>query len=268
MNSRQVTILVPNYKTKTLTQLCLRLLRQYTKSELAKVVVIDNYSEDDSTEYLRTLPWIELIERPRCQEDGPTAHARALDAGMELVDTPFVLSIHTDTLVKRADWLEFLLRKINQSPNIAGVGSWKLESKSFIRRMAKNFEFHCQKQYYRLIGKTNHRLQGVGNNHYYFRSHCALYRTALLQKHGLSFCNDEPVCKRIHRELTERGYELPFIRSEELSVYMDHLNHATSVLNPHLESRAATNSKARRQIEQRLKQVNYQHILEQTSLDQ
>ena len=267
MPSPQVTILVPNYKTKTLTQLCLRLLRKYTKPELAKVVVIDNYSDDDSTEYLRSLSWIELIERSHCQEDGPTAHARALDAGMELVDTPYVLSIHTDTLVRRADWLEFLLAKINAAPTIAGVGSWKLESKPFIKRLAKTIEFYWQKNYYRLIGKTDHRLQGVGNNHYYFRSHCALYRTDLLREHQLSFCNDEPVCKKIHRQLAEFGYELPFIRSEQLGKYMDHLNHATSVLNPQLASRAAANPKLRQRLEKRLHDVNFQNILKEATLD-
>lgn len=94
-----------------------------------------------------------------------------------------------------------------------------------------------------------------------------MYKTELLKKYQLSFCNDEEVCKRIHRVLVESGYEMPFMRSEELSKYMDHLNHATSVLNPELGSRKSSITKGRKRIEKRLEQLCYQDILADASLD-
>src|SRR5580692_2878450 len=136
MSKPLVSILVPNYKTPELTKLCLRLLRKYTDPQLARIIVIDNDSQDESLNYLRHLSWIHLIERPRIPNESPVmSHARALDLGMTQVDTPYVLSIHTDTLVKRSDWLHFLISEIEQNPSIAGVGSWKLESKPFFKRI-------------------------------------------------------------------------------------------------------------------------------------
>lgn len=92
----QVTILCPHYKTPELTRVCIRLLGKHTRPELAKVVVIDNDSADESLDYLRTLKWIKLIERQTHQSNGekappPFQHSRALDLGLATVDTPFVL---------------------------------------------------------------------------------------------------------------------------------------------------------------------------------
>ena len=51
MTEKRVTILVPNYKTLLITQICLRLLRKHTDPNIADVIVIDNDSQDTSTEY-------------------------------------------------------------------------------------------------------------------------------------------------------------------------------------------------------------------------
>src|SRR3990167_8161177 len=134
-----VTILIPNYKTLALTKLCLRLIRKNTDLSKITVIVIDNDSQDESLDYLRKLTWIDLIERPTVAgEPGFQAHAAALDLGLLRTTTPYVLSIHTDTFVKNPQWLEFLISEIEKSPRIAGVGSWKLESKSFYQRILKS----------------------------------------------------------------------------------------------------------------------------------
>jgi GT2 family glycosyltransferase len=134
---QQVSILIPHYKTLELTKLCLRLIRTYTDLSRVKTIVIDNNSQDESSQYLETVNWITLLKRDQTGEGGPTAHARALDLGMGQVDTPYVLSIHTDTLVSHAGWLDYLIKKINARPNIAGIGSWKLEHKSAFARLLK-----------------------------------------------------------------------------------------------------------------------------------
>ena len=181
MSGQLVTILVPHYKTLELTKLCLRLIRKQTDPALARVIVIDNDSQDASTDYLRSLSWIELIERKTTGETPVMAHSRALDLALERVETPFVLSIHTDSLVKHRDWLTFLIEQIKRHPNIAGVGSWKLEAKPMWRQSLKWLERHAQLIYYRLRGLDKHPLEGVGKNYYYLRSHCALYRMDLLR---------------------------------------------------------------------------------------
>src|SRR6185312_4131555 len=107
MRTPEVTILVPNYKTLELTKLCLRLLRKFTDPNQVKVIVVDNDSRDASLDYLRSLAWIELIERTAIPgESPPLSHARALDLGLARTNTPYVLSIHTDTLVHHPKWLD------------------------------------------------------------------------------------------------------------------------------------------------------------------
>ncbi|HVE44991.1 MAG TPA: glycosyltransferase [Gammaproteobacteria bacterium] len=246
-----VSILIPHYKTRELTKLCLSLLRQYTDLNQARIIVIDNDSQDDSSDYLRSLTGIQLIERTAVPGESPVqAHARALDLALASVETPFVLSIHTDTLVKHPKWLPFLLSYIEHNTNIAGVGSWKLESKPWWRRCLKSIEHYIQLGMYRLIGRTQHGLAGVGKNYYYLRSHCALYRTDLLRQHGLYFGSGDMVAgKDMHQKLVALGYQMLFLSSDVLIQYVEHINHATTVLNPSLSTRQKSVAKGLQRIQ-------------------
>ncbi|RYD46920.1 MAG: glycosyltransferase, partial [Verrucomicrobiaceae bacterium] len=202
-----VTILIPNYKTLDITKLCLRLLRKHTDMQRVSVLVIDNDSQDASTEYLRSLSWIRLIERDTSQDKTPPmSHANALDRALAEVTTPYVLSFHTDTLVRNSGWLDFLMEEMNRRPSIAGVGSWKLEQKSFFRCMLKEAEMMVQGLIFPLIGKGQGKIQGKGDNFFYLRSHCAMYKMDLIREYGLTFADEEAVAgKVLHRKLLEHG---------------------------------------------------------------
>jgi len=263
-----VTILIPNFRTLDLTKLCLRLLRKHTDLTKAKVMVVDNDSQDASLDYLRTIKWIELIERKAIPGETPVqSHSRALDMCLLRVTTPYVLSIHTDTLIKHPQWLEFLLSQISKSPAIAGVGSWKLEEKPFWRRVLKQAEYYLQYTYFRLIRRTQHALAGIGKNYYYLRSHCALYRMDLLKKYNLHFGDGDMVAgKDMHKQLVDAGYKMIFLPSELLIKYLDHVNHATTILNPEL-SRQKNLDKALRRVKKNLAKLNADVILKDASLD-
>jgi hypothetical protein len=269
MSKPLVTILVPHYKTLELTKLCLRLLRKHTDLSQVKVVVIDNDSQDASLDYLRSVAWIQFVERKAIPGESPVqSHSRALDLALDTVTTPYVLSIHTDTLVKHPKWLAFLLAQIEKSPNIAGVGSWKLESKPVWRQVLKKTERTLQRIYYSLIGHSQHGLEGIGKNYYYLRSHCALYRTDLLKKYHLHFSDGDMVAgKELHKQLVDQGHQMVFLPSEILIKYLEHINHATTVLNPELSTRQKSVDKGRRRIEKSLVQMNAKMILADDSLD-
>ncbi len=269
MSHPQVTILIPNYKTLELTKLCLRLIRKHTDPNLAKIMVIDNDSADASLDYLRSLKWIELIERRAIPGEPPVAsHSRALDLALARVTTPYVLSIHTDTLVRNKEWLPFLIQQIERNSNIAGVGSWKLEQKPLMKRMLKKIESVWQRIYFSLIGKKDHALEGLDHNHYYLRSHCALYRMDLMQKYNLTFSDDDQVAgKAIHRKLVDHQHEMIFLPSEILLKYMDHINHATTVLNPELSRSQKSVMKGLGRIKKSLASFNSDEILKDARLD-
>ncbi|OGT35126.1 MAG: hypothetical protein A3F11_07945 [Gammaproteobacteria bacterium RIFCSPHIGHO2_12_FULL_37_14] len=264
-----VTILIPNFKTLELTKLCLRLLRKHTDLNKANIIVIDNDSRDASLDYLKTLSWINLLERKAIPGESPTqSHSRALDQALAYVTTPYVLSIHTDTLVKHSGWLEFLITQMEKDPHIAGVGSWKLELKPSWRQILKWIEHSTQRIYYAMIGKKNHGLQGIGTNYYYLRSHCAMYRTQLIKKLNLHFSDGDRVAgKDMHKKLTDVGYKMVFLPSGTLIRYLEHINHATTVLNPHLSTRTSSVDKGMQRIEKSLERMNARAILQDASLD-
>lgn len=269
MNQPLVTVIVPNYKTRELTTLCLRLLRKYTPADKVQVIVVDNDSRDDSLAYLKTLKWITLMERPAVPGEAPAeAHARALDLALATVTTPYVLSIHTDTLVKHPKWLAFLLNEIERDPSIAGVGSWKLEAKPWWRRVMKQIERQCQLAYYKVANKKKHALEGVDGNYYYLRSHCALYRMDALKKLNLHFDDEEKVAgKGMHKQLVEAGYQMVFLPSEILVPYVEHINHATTLLNPSLSAHQHKVNKGLKRMEKSLAAMQAKVILADAGLD-
>ena len=255
--NQPVSIILPNYKTPELARLCLRSLRKFTPHDAIRIIAVDNASGDDSLEYLRSLSWIRLIERTPADIEGlPPAvmHTTAMDRALKEVDTPFVLSFHTDTIVYRPDWLDFLLSRINRSDRIAGVGSWKLEFVPPLKRFGKSIEDGLK----RAFGRKKPEFR-------FLRSHCALYRTELLKRHTRGFGDGECAGSSIHKCLIAAGYEMDFIPPEVLIRYMDHLNHATMILNPTIGSRKTASPKARQSLEKRLEQ--FRAILADDSLD-
>lgn len=252
-----VSIILPNYKTPELARLCLRSLRKFTPHDAIRIIAVDNASGDDSLDYLRSLSWIRLIERTPADIEGlPPAvmHTTAMDLALKEVDTPFVLSLHTDTIVYRPDWLDFLLARIDRSDRIAGVGSWKLEFVPPLKRFGKSIEDGLK----RALGKKKPEFR-------FLRSHCALYRTELLKQHTRGFGDGECAGSSIHKCLIAVGYEMDFIPPEVLIRYMDHLNHATMILNPTIGSRKTASPKARMSLEKRMEQ--FRAILADDSLD-
>jgi hypothetical protein len=266
----RVSILIPHFRTLELTQFCLRSLRKYTDLSYVQVIVIDNDSQDASTEYLRSLSWITLIERePVPNERGVAAHARALDLGLSQVKAPFVLSIHTDTIVTSPAWLDFLLQRIEADERIAGVGSWKLEFKPWYKRFAKRLESIWLTLRAKLFQRFQKRGAHKTNNHYYYlRSHCALYRTDLLRRFDLHFDDENDTAGKVmHRKLIEQGFIMEFIDTHDLASYLRHLNHATMILNPEIAGRKTGTESERRRLRRELERLKFMEILQDKSLD-
>lgn len=266
---KDVSILVPNFRTPEITRICMRLLRKFTDPSRAHVIAIDNGSNDESVAYLRSLKWIELIERPRATDDTPSlSHSRALDLALEEVKTPYVLSIHTDTFVKDAGWLDILLSPFEAAPDVAGVGSWKLESKSPLELLGRNIEKTWKTGLFRLTGiRTFHPVR-FDDDLRYLRSHCAIYRTEVIRQLSTGFSDGDSTAGMImHRKMVAAGYRMVFLESEQLGRYVDHLNHATMVLNPDLGSKRKSIREGQKRIQQKLRGIDAVAILADSSLD-
>ncbi len=291
MSTPEVTILIPNFRTPEMTTICFRLLRKYTPPSRAHVIAIDNDSRDESVDYLRRLKWIELIERPRePDETPPLAHARALDLAFPRVRTPYVLILHNDTFIRSPKWLDVHLDPFARDDRVAGVGSWKLEpAPPLAKRLGKQIELrarllrhrlsgnHAKTEaareqlysgYYNLFGAVAVPRADTFEGHYFLRSHCALYRTDLLRRYGLTFAAiGENLGKNIHEELVSRGHRMVFMPVNLLTPHIIHVNHATLVLLPELGSSRKNISSGLRRIEKIWRMMDAEAILKDASLD-
>ena len=122
------SIVIPHYQTSDLARLCLRAIRRLTDHPY-EVIVVDNHSEDGSLEYLRSVGWIRLIERGmETEPDAVFAHASAMDIGAAAARGRWLVSFHTDTIVRCEGWLGAMLARLGENPKAATLGADKIDS--------------------------------------------------------------------------------------------------------------------------------------------
>lgn len=232
MSSKEpVTICIVNYKTLDLTRLCLRSIRKYTQYPY-KVLVVDNDSQDASTDYLKQLDWIQLVQRRDKTNDtsGGYAHAAALDVGLELCDTPYFMAMHSDTIVHRQGWLGKLMRYFELNPEIACVGGEKCElTPAWQVWLKKAGDFKTARR------KLLRIPDPLGVYRYYNRTVCSIYRTNVLKQENLSFLMDRDkgltVGKKLYFELVDKGYPTIELPDRVMKRCVWHLAHATQAVN-------------------------------------
>jgi len=265
--TEKATICVVNYKTLDLTRCCLRSIRKFT-SYPYEVFVIDNGSNDESLDYLKSLGWIRLIERSTNGDtNGGYSHAAGLDRGLDNCNTEFFISMHSDTLVQKANWLTDLIGYFDNDENISCVGSGKIELIPKWRILLKKAtDIRTFKR------KLLQEPDPIGRYRYYNRTICCLYRTDILHREKLSFLMDRnrglTSGKKLYFELIDRGYktvELPF---SVMGQYVIHLAHATTQVNrEEFTLRKKTIRKYNRLVDKIMSSEVIQNVLADDSLD-
>ena len=264
----KATICVVNYKTLDFTRLCLRSIRRFTKYPY-EVIVVDNDSQDESLEYLKSLDWIRLIERraKAGEPGGGYAHAAGLDLGLENCNTEFFASVHSDAFVRKANWLTDLISYFDSDENMTCVGSGKIELVPKWRILLKNAtDLRTFKR------KILREPDPVGKFRYYNRTICCLYRTDVLRTEQLSFLmgRDKGLTggKKLYFELVDRGYRTVELPSSIMGQYVIHLAHATQVVNPQeFALRKRTIRKCHQLVDEVMSSAMVQSILADSSLD-
>jgi len=264
----KATICIVNYKTLDFTRLCLRSIRKFTKYPY-EVIVVDNDSQDESLGYLKSLNWIRLIERhaEAGELGGGYAHAAGLDLGIENCDTEFFVSMHSDTFVRKDNWLSDLISYFDNNENITCVGSGKIELTPKWRiLLKKTTDFRTIKR------KILREPDPLGKFRYYNRTICCVYRTDVLRRERLSFLMDRDKGltggKKLYFELVDRGYKTIELPSSVMSQFVCHLAHATQVVNPQeFTLRRKTVRKCNRIVDKVMASEAIQNILIDDSLD-
>lgn len=224
------SIALVNYKTLQMTRICLGLLHEYATQHNVPVWVVDNGSADDSTQYLRTLDWINLIERkPNALEAGHVAHGRALDLILEKVETPYLFLLHTDTFVFDTDVFSMMMSYSTMNQRTIAVGCAEQINRGLVRtcwRFATRLlKYHCRtfKRYIGLPSKTPKPYRET-----YLKSFCTLWNCTLVKKHRLHFMMDNRVPGySLQDKVIKLGYAVTFLSARKLFSYLDHIQAGT-----------------------------------------
>jgi glycosyltransferase involved in cell wall biosynthesis len=268
LDKGKATICVVNYKTLDFTRPCLRSIRRFTRYP-CEVLVVDNDSQDASLEYLKSLRWIRLIERKAQAgaRGGGYAHAAALDVGLQYCETEFFVSLHSDTFIHGDHWLTDLIGYFAGDPEVACVGSDKIELTPYWRQWLKRAtDFRTFKR--KLLREPDPR----GVYRYFNRTICCLYRTEVLRREKLSFGMGQneglTAGKKLYFELVDRGYKTVELPPAVMSRYVVHLAHATQALNfAEFRLRPRTIRKCRGLIRTVWAMPVFREILDEASLD-
>ena len=88
-----ITICIPHWQAEEFMKPCLRSIRKHSLKYNLEIIVIDNGSKDDSLNYLKSLDWIQIIERPEENpENWPDNVFTAWDRGLEAANGKYYIT--------------------------------------------------------------------------------------------------------------------------------------------------------------------------------
>ncbi len=267
----EVSICIPHYQVGPLMQLCLRAIRRYTDGPPYEVIVVDNGSADGSLDWLRSIPWIRLVERGSATPSNWVyAMNTALDVGLGLARGRYYCIMHSDVVVKHEGWLSQLVDAIAADPTVAAAGSGKLEDRSRLGQRVKDLTDTKRLRRWlrrRVLGDATARELPREPCP---RDYCAVYRTDVLRSLGLSFVarGGYSAGETVYFDLKAAGYRAAMLPVDRMAAAMDHVAHASGAILPdrHLKHRR-TERKTRRRLKRLFGRSDVAVLLEDEALE-
>lgn len=224
------SIVLVNYKTPRMTAICLEQLQQIIAPFDADVWVVDNHSADESTELLRKLDWIKLIERhPEKPESGFVAHGLALDLVLAQIKTDYLFIMHTDTIIHDAGIFNLMLEACNADEGVAVVGCVDQIHRGKARtawRVFKRFFKHHSRRVKMAFGMPSKLPRDYIEQ--YLKSFFALWDVRVMKQHGLTFSLGKKSPGYVAQDqLVSLGYKIKKIPASTIFRYLDHLQGGT-----------------------------------------
>ncbi|GAB4150179.1 MAG: hypothetical protein Tsb009_24860 [Planctomycetaceae bacterium] len=250
MSGPKITVCIPHWQVYSYITVCLRSIRKHSRKYDLQVIVVDNGSRDESLEYLRSLDWIHLIERPEeVHTNWPLNVFTAWDRGLEDATGDYYVTMHSDVFIRSDDWLDPLLREIQRRDSIAASGAWKLEIENPFYKFQKRVIGYLTAKTKSLLGRKKHISW---KREHYPRDYCAMYRSDVIREHGLTFC---PVngCGgggySIARQLWDAGYEMGMIPVHEMNEHLYHVAHGTAAV---VKEKPLNHQRAQQKVERKV----------------
>jgi glycosyltransferase involved in cell wall biosynthesis len=239
-----VTLCIPHWQAEPFIKLCLRSIRRHSQKYTLEVIVVDNGSRDASLDYLRSLDWIRLIERPgETHTNWPENVFTAWDRGLAEARGEFFVTMHSDVFIRRDGWLDPLLREIKRDPRNTASGSWKLELENPLYAWQKRIVGFAAAKARSWVG-LGKQVKWQAQN--YPRDYCAMYRRDIVLGHGLTFRginNYTGGGYSIARQLWDAGYSTPVFPVREMAKNLYHVAHGTAAIAPEKRLRHARKQK-------------------------
>jgi len=264
-----VTVCIPHWQGGPLLKLCLRSIRAFTDAPAYEVIVIDNGSKDASLDYLRSVRWIRLIERPdETYANWPRNVATAWDLGVREANGSYFMIMHADVFVRRTGWLTRFVKALETSDRIGAAGGWKLETPHPLRLALK----HATDV--KALGLWLRRKLGLSappppGRELYPRDYCALYRIAPIREHAFSFLQRTATPgEEMFEQLKSVGFGVQMIPVPELMTFIHHVAHGTAGVTAGARLRRRhSQRKVERRTEDLFSQPLVRELLADESLD-
>jgi glycosyltransferase involved in cell wall biosynthesis len=256
MNQEQrprISICIPHWRVKPMMSVCLRSIRKHSENYDSEIIVVDNGSNDDSLDYLRSLKWIRLIERPdETPENWPANVFTAWDCGIKASTGEFYITMHSDVFVHRDDWLDPFLERMSDSDKVAGVGAWKLELRKPLYSLQKRVIGYALATTKQMLGLK--KTGATWQTGHYPRDYCAMYRSDPIREHNMTFCalHGKGGGYSIARQLWDAGYETRLMPVPELVRRIVHVAHGTAGM---VAEKPLNHARAQCKVERKVKQL-------------
>jgi glycosyltransferase involved in cell wall biosynthesis len=232
MSMPLVTICIPHWHGGDLVKLCLRSIRRFTPADECEVIVVDNGSKDASLDYLRSVRWIRLIERPdETHANWPRNVATAWDLGAREARGKYYMIMHADVFARREGWLRLFVDALEADEKVGAAGGWKLEVVSPVYAALKRA---TDVKAFRLWlrDKLGKRTAPKGVRDLFPRDYCAIYRLAPIREHGFSFVQTVRTAgEEIYVQLKSAGFRAQMIPTSELMQFIEHVAHGTAAVS-------------------------------------
>lgn len=217
---------------------CLRSIRKHSKSYNLEIIVVDNGSKDESLDYLKSLTWVRLIERPdEAPENWPTNVFTAWDCGLEAAHGKYYITMHSDVFIKADNWLDPFLEAIESDAQIVATGSSKLEMRHPLYAFQKRIIGGSIKRLKLLIPGKNPKIDRKSGR--YPRDYCAMYKTAFLRDYGIRFATGGHISggHQVALQIWEHGGETKVFPVHEMDRLLAHIAHGTSAITDRINLR-------------------------------
>lgn len=227
-------IVLVNYKTLELTKISLSLLKQHMDAALipatTQIWVVDNNSQDLSTDYLRSLNWINLIERNvTAKEEGFAAHGHALDLVLSKIDCQYLFLMHTDTFIYQPKIFEKLLSELMNKPNAVAIGCLEQLDRGYLRsywRLVSRFCKHYSRRAVRFFGINGREPKPYKEQ--YIKSFFALWDVRWMKENNLTFFMQNRIPGYALQDIAlKTGRKILHISAMQLFSYLDHVEAGT-----------------------------------------